>query len=303
MTIVCKNVSSKDAKKFLEKGFTLVEAKGDYEVLRLQKPGATITLYTSGKMVIQTSADNDSFYKQLALSFGLVVVPLKEKKEMDTDSSRTYSGVIGSDETLKGDTFGGLVVVGAYFTSDEEKSLIELGVKDSKKLTDLEIGRIAEVLLAKYVDHFVIENISVSEYNKIINSHYGITALMNDLHKKVGAELRNRFEKNSGEKLIHFVDKYPGCNAGDVAEIKGEEKSVNVAAASIVARKIGLDQFEALSDKAGFNVPKGSTHVKGALELLMKKGVNLNGFVKVSFKNVIKAKKDFIGSTSCGVNY
>lgn len=303
MTIVCKNVKEKDAKKFLEKGFTLVEAKGEYEVLRLQKPGATITLYTSGKMVIQTSADNDSFYKRIALSYALVVVPSKEKKEIDINSSRTYSGVIGSDETLKGDTFGGLVVVGAYFTSEEEKSLIELGVKDSKKLTDSEIKRIAEILLAKYHNHFVIENIFVSEYNKKINSHYGITALMNDLHKKVGGELRKRFEKKNGKKLIHFVDKYPGCTVGDAAETKGEEKSVNVAAASIVARKIGLDQFEDLSAKAGFRVPKGSTHVKEALELLIKKDFNLKEFVKVSFKNVIKAKKDFLGSTSCGVNY
>jgi len=100
---------------------------------------------------------------------------------------------------------------------------------------------------------------------------------MNKLHKEVGNYLK------PGQ---HVVDKYPGCRVGNVREEKAEDKYVEVAAASVLARAAALKQLDYLSMKAGFHLPKGSTHVKLALYELKERGKNFKEFVKVDFKNV-----------------
>ena len=50
---------------------------------------------------------------------------------------------IGSDESGKGDYFGPLVVAGVLIDNDIAKSLGKLGVKDSKRLSDNSISKLA----------------------------------------------------------------------------------------------------------------------------------------------------------------
>ena len=85
---------------------------------------------------------------------------------------------------------------------------------------------------------------------------------------------------------MKVVDKYPGCNVGDVQEEKAESKYVEVAAASILAREAALKQLNYLSVQAGFRTPKGSTHVRLALDELKERKLNLKKFVKIGFSNV-----------------
>jgi len=59
-----------------------------------------------------------------------------------------------------------------------------------------------------------------------------------------------------------------------------------VAAASVLARAAALKQLDTLSLRAGFHLPKGSSHVKLALHELKERGLNFNEFVKVDFRNV-----------------
>ena len=67
---------------------------------------------------------------------------------------------------------------------------------------------------------------------------------------------------------------------------KAESKYVEVAAASVLARATGLKQLNYLSTLVGFTVPKGSTHVKEALQELKEKSLKFEKFVKTSFGNV-----------------
>lgn len=184
------------------------------------------------------------------------------------------SGMIGSDETLKGDTFGGIVVVGCYFDDD-----IPVYVTDSKKLAPHVITQTALNLLENYADRFAIISMLPEEYNTW-NSQ---TQLLNELHNSVGKELKERFGK-----INHVVDKYPGCKAGDIAMEKAEVRVKAVAAASIIARYYGLLQIEDLSREAGFKLPLGSTHVEDALIRLVKEQKDLSKFAKLRFKNVAK---------------
>ncbi|MFT7615870.1 MAG: ribonuclease HIII [Candidatus Woesearchaeota archaeon] len=187
---------------------------------------------------------------------------------------------IGSDETLKGDTFGGLVVAGVFCDDSMRQKLSVSGIADSKKILDKNIP-----LLAKRITDlcpYVVKELYPKEYNETTQ-----TLAMNTLHKACCDELKSIV--NTSEKVLHIVDKYPGCAVGDIIETKAEDKYIEVAAASIIARKRALEQFAKLESEAGFRVPKGSTHVQEGLAQLKQSGKDPSLFVKLHFKNVQKA--------------
>lgn len=184
--------------------------------------------------------------------------------------------IIGSDESLKGDTFGGLVVAAVKADETSREQLVSLGVVDSKKLSDRQIIRLAEKI-RELCPYYVI-SLFPSDYNKRIKQS-GLTALLNALHRECYQQVK------PGK---HVVDEYPNCSVGDIITPKAESKYVEVAAASILARAAALQQMEELSRRAGFTIPFGSSHVQEGLEQLRKKGLPFEQFVKVDFKNVQK---------------
>jgi ribonuclease HIII len=183
--------------------------------------------------------------------------------------------MIGSDEALKGDTFGGIVVAAVKANNKTAEKLQHLGVQDSKRITDKKILQLAPQIQA--ITDNIVKNIYPEEYNKFNGN---VTQLLNKLHKECYTALK------PGK---HIVDKYPGCTVGDIIETKAEESYIEVAAASILARAAALEQLDNLSKHAGFVVPKGSTHVLLALKKLQKMKLDPNKFVKLHFKNVQKA--------------
>ena len=256
------NVKKEDMKLLIDHGLGLDKTKTKYEIMRLRGSCVAI-LFTSGKLLIQGSDVNVSRYRDLMIAKGF-----KEPTKIEYVSQ---SGLfIGSDESLKGDTFGGLVVVGVKADDVVRENLKILGVMDSKKIKDSSIPLLAQNI--KKIAKVSIRNIYPEKYNQ-----YNQTELMNKLHKTVADEL---------SPGTHVVDKYPGCNVGDIAVTKGESKYVEIAAASIIARDEALSQIGDLSNKLGFDIPKGSTHVKSALELLKKSGKDPNQFIKMHFKNI-----------------
>ncbi|MCF7798674.1 hypothetical protein K9M74_02115 [Candidatus Woesearchaeota archaeon] len=188
---------------------------------------------------------------------------------------------IGSDETLKGDTFGGIVVCACY--SEGTEDFLGLGVKDSKKLTNEQIAAIATQLLKQYPQKFAWISLEPKHYNELLRTH-NQTQLLNKLHEQVARDLWKRFGK-----VPFIVDKFPGCIVGDVAQTQAETLSLAVAAASIVARQKGMEQFAMLRKRAGFTLPLGSTHVAQALSQIIASGKSPSLFVKLHFKNVQQA--------------
>jgi ribonuclease HIII len=264
---VFQDVKKEDLNNLDEHGFYTVPVKATYETVRLQSKSVSLILFHSGKLLVQGRPemvlDSVELLKKLGIG-KLVKVAFKEEQGI----------VIGSDEALKGDTFGGIVVAAVKADYKKREELMSLGVADSKSLVDEEIIAIAEML--EKVADFYVKNLSPEEYNAYPGN---VTGLLNKLHSECYYYLK------PGK---HIVDKYPGCNVGDVAETKAESKYVEVAAASIIARAHALRQLNELSAEAGFTVPKGSTHVQDALEEVKKKGLDAKKFVKLNFKNVKK---------------
>ncbi len=266
--VVFTNVKKGDLEKLLKKGYQQDAVKTLYEVLRLKKGGVILILYYSGKLLLQGKEEKvKEIVKELKkVGIGKLAqsVIFREEKGI----------IIGSDESLKGDTFGGLVVAAVKADHKTRQELMKLGVADSKKLSDKEIMNMAEKI--KKIVPCEIKSLLPEEYNSLTN-HQNITELLNKLHQKCANYLL------PGE---HVVDKFPGCNVGDVREEKAESKYVEVAAASVLARATALKQLDYLSVQAGFTLPKGSTHVKDALQRLNDQGLDFEKFVKLNFNNV-----------------
>ncbi len=258
-------VTKENVEKLVKKGFVKEQAKTIHEQLRLRKGAVTITLYTSGKLLVQGRPPE---VKEVAKFLEQQHIGEKVRPEL----FRQETGwIIGSDESLKGDTFGGLVVAAVRANDEMRKQLQELGVADSKTLSDEEILPLAEKI--KKIVQCEIKSILPEEYN-----HSGkVTELLNKLHKDCAADL-------GGGKQV--VDKFPGCTVGDIQEEKAESKYVEVAAASILARAAALQQLNYLSALAGFQLPKGSTHVQLALMAVQERELEFRKFVKMEFRNV-----------------
>jgi len=148
--------------------------------------------------------------------------------------------------------------------------LKKIKIEDSKNISDKEIPAISEKI--KTLVSYSIKNVYPEDYNKS-----ELTPLLNKLHRGVKQDL------GSG---LHIVDKYPGCMVGDLIVERADSKYIEVASASIIARDEALKQLKELSEQAGFELPKGSYHVKKALEELKKRGLPFEKFVKLHFKNV-----------------
>jgi len=250
-------------------GFKQVQTKSPYEEKRYNGP-ATLVYYKSGKILVQ--GKNTEKYKE--------ILGLSSKNETKEEIDKVQGLIIGSDETLKGDTFGGLVVAGFMADDKVREKLSSMGVMDSKKIDDYKISLIAEKLIEQFPKNYDVISLNPLEYNQYTREEK-TTVLLNKLHRQVNNALKT-------EKSTHIVDKYPGCKAGDISLERAESEYLEVAAASIIARDAGLKQLKELSVKSGMHIPKGSTHVNLALKKLKEKKLPPEEYVKLNFSNVKK---------------
>ncbi len=290
MVTIAKALPS-DLKRIIQAGYLKQSRKTPYESARYHKDGITIIYYKSGKLLFQGKSDlveqeaqklfskaNQKLSKQKNLPSKQTILSSKQATQTTllstVSSSRksTSEWIIGSDECLKGDTFGGIVVAAVKANHQMRDELIKMGVADSKTIPDSKIIPLAEKI--KQAVPCEIRSLLPQEYN---SKSGNVTTLLNTLHKEVVKDLGSGY---------HIVDKYPGCNVGDCAEEKAESKYPEVAAASILARAAGLQQIQYLSRLAGFQIPKGSTHVKDALQKVKDKKLPFVDLVKLDFKNV-----------------
>lgn len=184
---------------------------------------------------------------------------------------------IGSDEVLKGDTFGGIVVAAVKADDAIRAALVEMGVKDSKTLSEHRIKLLSEKIKATGKVYFV--SLFPKEYNVEVRA-LGLTGLLNKLHAKCIKTL-----SMGTEEVI--VDAYPGASVPKAKlETKAESKYVEVAAASIVARAEALKQIKELSIRIGYDLPLGSTHVIDTLIRMRDEKRNFEEYAKTGFRNV-----------------
>ena len=194
-------------KKFLNK-FPKKETKTNYEELRVEIGGASVTLYNTGKVVIQGTGS--AKVKELILEF---------MAEKDEDL------VFGIDETGRGEHTGPFVVAGVLGKNSDFREL-----RDSKKTAD--IAEKAEIVKEKCV-FALIEEVPALEIDGLRDS--GET--MNNIEAKIVNEMAQFCLKRYPKARI-MMDGAPLKGVSKKVEfiVKGDDKVPVIGAASILAK-------------------------------------------------------------------
>ncbi|EIJ79206.1 ribonuclease HIII [Bacillus methanolicus PB1] len=248
----------------------------------------TITAYKSGKILFQGNGAETE-----ARKWGELEQPVSELSSMS---------VLGSDEVGTGDYFGPVTVAAAYVKKEDIPLLKDLGVKDSKHLTDEKIIVIAKQLI-NIVPHSLL-TLHNEKYNQLQQSGMTQVKMKALLHNQAIGHVLNKIAPEKPEAVlidqfvkeeIYFehIKNEPAIQKDRVYfSTKAEGIHVSVAAASIIARYAFIRHFEKLSEAAGFTLPKGAGQQvdEAAAKLIKEKGrESLPKFVKLHFANTEKA--------------
>ena len=200
-------------------------------------------------------------------------------------------GHIGTDESGKGDYFGPLVVAGVFILDEQQKVLAELGVKDSKRLSDNRVREFADLIKRGYKHSLVV--IGPEKYNELYSKLRNLNRILAWAHSRA---IENLLEEVHCTLAVtdQFGDKVyvlnalmkKGRNIELIQRPKAEE-DLAVAAASILARAEFLKRLYFLSQDIGIDLPKGSPPfvVETGIKLARAHGVQvLDKVAKKHFK-------------------
>ncbi len=179
--------------------------------------------------------------------------------------------VAGLDEAGRGPLAGPVVVAAVIMPLDSDK-LIE-GINDSKKLTAKKREELYEKIKATAIDYIIteIDEKTIDEINILQATKLGASKCIKGLKKEPFIVLAD---------ALNFDSPYPIESI-----IKGDAKSYNIAAASILA-KVYRDRLMLELDKVypeyGFAAHKGygtKTHIN-ALKKYGKCAIHRDSFIK-----------------------
>jgi ribonuclease HIII len=252
-------------------------------------PSETLTVkqFTSGKLLLQGSAG--PLYKSILEC----VVPLYKIHFPKADISvETLLGLnnakprpqdrplnnglldvplphIGTDESGKGDYFGPMVIAGVLIDSTTETALKELGVKDSKTLTDKRCKELAVKIRHLLPDKYEEIEILPERYNQLYEQFKAEGKNLNHLlawgHARAIESLLLKgscshaiADQFGDENYIRSKLMEKGRKLQLIQLPKGE-RYIAVAAASILARDRFLSRMESFRVTYKIEIPKGAS--------------------------------------------
>ncbi|MDA8774029.1 DUF3378 domain-containing protein, partial [Chlamydiia bacterium] len=175
------------------------ETSVPYTTFRAKKSGVTVTLYNSGKCLCQ-GRDVLAIVNLLLNELGLKPFDKVSPTKLANTAKQTGDG-IGSDESGKGDVFGGICVAGVFIKKSLLKELQNLGITDSKKIKDQRIHELAETIRSS-CPHKII-NLYPKEYNIAYTSHGNLNLLLKSLHLNILEHL-----SGLSESCIIYTDQF-----------------------------------------------------------------------------------------------
>lgn len=188
---------------------------------------------------------------------------------------------VGTDEAGKGDYFGSLTVAGVYVDPEIRELLHTLGVRDGKQLSDSRVRKLAQEMRLHCRDNISQFSLEPTRYNEqytvFRKSGRNLNHLLASLHTRVIQELLkrvdcryilvDRFAKEEVLETELQVVLNPSIRLVQMPKAEGD---IAVAAASIVARDIFLQELEQLSNKYQIQLPKGASQVIDAGKRFVK---------------------------------
>ncbi|MCI0495838.1 ribonuclease HIII [candidate division KSB1 bacterium] len=291
MTLIIPRNKFDSLKAFLEKnGYSLEDRPHQFFLAR--NKGLVLNLYENGKIVFQGNNEPE----KIAIMDFLKSIDAEEAVKAETKYPllEIRETRIGTDEAGKGDYFGPLVIAGVLASERQIKIFEEVGVKDSKNLSDSSIRDYAKKIkdfLGK--DQFSIIAIKPAKYNQLHESMKNVNRILAWGHARA---IENLLEKNTDchlaiadqfgdQRFIEDALMKHGRNIKIIQTPKAE-RELSVAAASILARNEFVRAMDLMGKNYGMSFPKGATNVIAAAEKFVGKfGSNeLNEVVKIHFK-------------------
>ena len=285
-----------------------------YAIFQADSADVVVTLYESGKAMFQgVSADIEAqLWIDQEKHLNNIVIENKgkekeDKKKKDTKAKTTKTkntndiSTIGSDEVGTGDYFGPIVVTATYVSKENIPFLEELGVRDSKKLTDEKIMKIApEIIRTIPFTSYILTN---QNYNSLSKEDSNMNKIKAILHNKVLVDIVKKVDAKydkividqfcTSKKFYEHINKCSEKIKNVTFMTKAEDQILSVAAASIISRYVFLKEIRKISNDLEILVPLGA----GAnVDVIAKKIVKVKGmdtlkkYVKYNFKNTEKIK-------------
>lgn len=308
-TTITLKVSDKTKEQMIEFFEDLKREKTPpYAIFQAKDGDTTVTLYESGKAVFQGS-DAD-----LSSEFWIATEKINSGSATTTDSRDKKTeekkekvlplriNSIGSDEVGTGDYFGPIVVTASYVSKENIDFLLDLKVKDSKKLTDDQILKIVPEIIKKIpYQTFILKN---EEYNNHKLNNINMNQMKAILHNKVLYEIKNKnysydyivvdqFEPP--KSYFNHISKTPKKVEDIFFLTKAEDQCLSVACSSLISRYIFIKEMDKLSNNLGINLPKGANPLVDAVgkKIVATYGKDkLKTIAKLNFKNTEKILND-----------
>ena len=273
----------------------LIDNNNPYAIARAKIDDCVITFFKSGKIVFQ--GENASYEASIWSEINDDDKKIESPSTINSNYILTTHG--GSDEVGTGDYFGPISVAATYVSNDDIKYLIELGVKDSKKLSDDKILEIAPKIISKIkYTQLCLDNI---KYNELVANGFNMNKIKAYMHNQALSLLIKKNNLNNPRLIVdQFAEKdlyYSYLR--EVKEVvrniefmtKAESSSPAVAAASIIARYSFLKHWELIEKHYNITIPKGAGAAVDTFGQLFIKIHGLEEFKKIckyNFKNTEK---------------
>ena len=265
----------------------------EYIIFFANKSGTTISIYSSKK---------DGVYKVVFLgSASLDEAKLFDENAKLNEKKKTapkkaswicFENQFGSDEVGTGDFFGPICVAAALVRESDIARLKQLGIDDSKRLSDEKIKELGKILIKEFIySQVALDN---EKYNELIDKGMNINEMKCKLHNQVLLNLKKKFPAVKNIFVDQFVveDKYykylsdkKAVVKGITFKTKGESYFPCVAVASIIARYYFLKKMEKLNKKYGRKIPFGASKKVTAFAQEFVKDFSKEELVKIIKKN------------------
>lgn len=287
VSLASLGLSEPELKSDLEaKGFNFKPA--DHAHWRAQGNGLTITLYKSGKLLVQGKGADDFFSSKSVTSS-------KVERSQEISPSGDFRAHIGTDESGKGDYFGPLVIAGVHVDEKNMSQLVALGVQDSKKMNDNVIQKIAPKI--KEISSFSVVTINPAKYNELYKKFKNLNSLLAWGHARAIENILEKTpcehalsDKFGNESLIKNALLKNGRSINLEQRTKAED-DIAVAAASVLARDEFLKRLKSFSTEYGLDLPKGASDLvnkQGAVFVKKYGFEKLGNIAKLHFKTTDK---------------
>lgn len=207
---------------------------------------------------------------------------------------------IGTDEAGKGDYFGPLVSAAVFVDADTAQRLRELGVRDSKLLSDQRVRLMADEIRRVVRRGSSVTRVGPRRFNSLFDEMRregkNLNTLLAWAHSRT---IEDVLAAGFNPEFI-LVDKFADVRYVErkiladtkrsrvpILQFTKAESDVAVAAASILARDSFLRWIEETSAKLGVRIPKGAAPavIVAARDIVSRLGSDALGeYVKLGFK-------------------